>query len=312
LPLPGRLEALERWTRANLQNAEEILPWLLRSGAAPEEALASGEWADRLALIPDWLEPHLEAWGTLVLGPENCPGPADLGRWFNAHPLDLEIRGPLPQMALPRVLRIRQRLSLDGVSCPRTLRVLEFLSPQAELTLDRCPDLRTVMGCTGLRRLIIMNCPALDHLALESTVLEHIEIQDCPSLRILDLPISRVSWNPPDLILRTCTNLESVGPRLKRDFMVRDLTILNCPNLRPLPVKLKVRRRKRLEGCGLLAQVWQPCGCGTLPFTSRAAQPTAAAGKRWAEPPSRRGPGVTYLPGAARRPNPESRQARGA
>lgn len=236
------LNLLGTWCQERLKHADAVLPHLFRESALPPECVE--DWpllTNQYNLLPGWLNACFQPPHTLRLLAGQVPTSVDLDRWFRGVALDLHLEKPGYTVALPRELRIRERLCLQGVSGLRQVRVAEFTGMSSLLFLKDCPDLEAVYGGSGLEWLHIENCPRLTRLGLESTKLQGINLTGCGALRSLDLPISRTTWQPPDLTVVDCPSLEAIGPRLKRDFLVRHLTLERCPNLRSLPERLKVK-----------------------------------------------------------------------
>jgi hypothetical protein len=242
-PFLRRLEGLTHWARKHLAAPHEVVPWLLCETAIPREIREGNPAAlDQWALIPEWLEPHFRAPERLIFRPGSIRKDTDLGRWFEGGRFDLIVEGPQEAFRLPRGMRIVDRLHLTRISDLRKIHVLEFTGLSVELEIAECPNLQAIHGCPGLSWLHIRECHALECLGIESTVLQKIEIEGCAALKDLALPISRTTWSPPDLVIRNCPNLESIGMNLKRPFLVRDLIVEQCPRLKRLPAMLRVRR----------------------------------------------------------------------
>ncbi|KAG4209850.1 hypothetical protein ERO13_A02G008050v2 [Gossypium hirsutum] len=230
IPIRGRCSSLEKLHVSSCPKLSKIGDWLSTSTSL-EELKLSG--CANLSSIP-----NLEGFSSLrVLDISDC------------HELEtVPIRG--------RCLSLEK---LHISSCQNIIKIEDWLSTATcleELKLNNCPNLRR---CVSLEKLLISRCPKLSNIGdglSAATCLKELKLSHCGNLNSIpvlkgfsslhnliisncnNLEIVRITERNSSLELleiNACENLSQIGDELITFTRLRNLRIVNCPNLRPIP-----------------------------------------------------------------------------
>ncbi|HWQ08857.1 MAG TPA: hypothetical protein VN436_07115 [Holophaga sp.] len=240
------------WALVVFQDGWRVLDHL---GTTPEDLVRYllGRWspsawmeAADLLRIPSEHRGHLES-DRLMFGPQDHP--LDLGWLGGRLACGLTITGPIPGLTLPSALTCAGDIHMEGVQELRNVQSLT--APGKQLTLKACPDLETIElpESTGI---IVQDCPRL--VQVRGKVTGNISVVNCPGLTHLDIVLPRDSLPAPSLIIRSCSNLRTIGRVSGVRRTCKDLILEDCPVLSMIHPDLIVRGKRRITGCPLLPE----------------------------------------------------------
>lgn len=201
-------------------------------------------WMVELELLhlPDTIRRTIRLDGVTLEGNE---GEVDLGWLPSRIQGDLRLQGPLRLTGEfgPFVL-----LGMGVLRFPHGLRVLHRVSAKSLLVED-ASDL-TAITLDARTPTIIRRCPSL--LRIHGSVGADLRIEDCPSLRTLDILLPRDSVPAPSLAVVQCPSLKWVGRLAAQRRVLKDLTLLDNPALLGVRQPLTRRGHLQVRGCPLL------------------------------------------------------------
>ncbi|KAL9448690.1 hypothetical protein AB3S75_016061 [Citrus x aurantiifolia] len=204
-----------------------------------------------------------------------------------------------PEVALPSKLKIIEIEGCDALKSLPEAWMCDINSSLETLYIEHCRTLTYLAGVQlprSLKRLDILNCDNIRTLTVEegiqsssssrnrrytSSLLEKLEIRDCPSLTCIfsknELPATLESLEvgnlPPSLKslhVQGCSKLESVAERLDNNTSLEYINISNCENLKILPSGLhNLRQLQEIE-------IWE---CENLVSFPEGGLPCAKLGK---------------------------------
>ncbi|TYJ44799.1 hypothetical protein E1A91_A02G008900v1 [Gossypium mustelinum] len=256
IPIRGRCSSLEKLHVSSCPKLSKIGDWLSTSTSL-EELKLSG--CANLSSIPD-----LEGFSSLrVLDISDCHELKTVpirGRCLSLEKLQIS--------SCQNIIKIEDWLStatcleeLKLNNCPNLSSILDLEGFSSLRILD-CHKLETVPirgRCVSLEKLLISRCPKLSNIGdglSTATCLKELKLSHCGNLNSIpvlkgfsslhnliisncnNLEIVRITERNSSLELleiNACENLSQIGDELITFTRLRNLRIVNCPNLRPIP-----------------------------------------------------------------------------
>ncbi|TYI38187.1 hypothetical protein ES332_A02G008200v1 [Gossypium tomentosum] len=259
VPIRGRCLSLEKLHISSCQNIIKIEDWLSTATCLEELKLNN---CPNLSSILD-----LEGFSSLrILDISDCQELETVpirGRCSSLEKLHVS--------SCPKLSKIGDWLStstclkeLKLSNCPdlSSIPKLRGLSSLRILDISDCQELETVSIrgiCSSLEKLHVSSCPKLSKIGdwlSTSTCFKELKLSNCPnlhfipdlkgfsSLRILyisdchkleTVPIRGRCVSLEKLLISRCPKLSNIGDGLSTATCLKNLRIVNCPNLRPIP-----------------------------------------------------------------------------
>jgi hypothetical protein len=143
----------------------------------------------------------------------------------------LEIVDPTAPLRLPPSLRCLGRFEVRGARGFTRLQGIRVLGDHGTAIIENCPDLEE-LELPRANRVEVQHCAGLRRIR-GRVPMGGLEVTDCPQLIEANLAFPKVTLARPGIIFRDCPSLVRLKSMSRIRRVIGDLTLTDCPSLKP-------------------------------------------------------------------------------